>query len=304
MHVIPFRDAVERFLPKAKAEHRAHPNTYKRIKTSLSSALVYFDKIPVSAIDGGRIDDYKTWRATEHEVRDITIRHDLHALSVFFQHAVVHRLAASNPVDEVNIPSDADAERIHVLTQEEEEDYFQRAARLPDLHDVGRLMINQGMRPEEVTVLLKKDIHLDTGKIVVSSGKTRAAKRRLDMTLESKTILGRRMKGDSAWVFPSRKTPEGHIGRINSAHDRIVFEAAREGVVIDFVPYDFRHTMATRAAQAGVDLATLAALLGHATTRCVYKYVHPTEEHQARAMKRYGRTIKNGKRKPTLAATA
>jgi hypothetical protein len=30
------------------------------------------------------------------------------------------------------------------------------------------------------------------------------------------------MKGDSRWIFPSRRNNGKHVGRINSAHDRIV----------------------------------------------------------------------------------
>ena len=295
---ICFRDAVPKFKTWAKSEYRAHPNSCKRIMTSLSSALVFFDKLPVSAIDAARIDAYKTWRADEHEVVDVTIRHDLHALSTFFQYGIRHRWALSNPIAEVDIPSDADAERIHVLNPAEEEEYFLRAARLPDLHDVGRLMINQGMRPEEVTSLAKADIDFASGKIHVVRGKTKAAKRHLEMTTESRQILERRMADQSMWVFPSKKKHGLHIGRINSAHDRIVAQAAKEGVVIKFVPYDFRHTFATRAvAEDKVDLPTVAALLGHGSIRCVYKYVHPTEEHKRKAMKRIDRRMKRSKQK-------
>jgi len=84
----------------AKSKYRAHPNTYKRIMTSLSSAVVFFGKLPVSAIDAASVDDYKSWRAEEHEVRDVTIRHDLHAMSTFFQYAVRHHWAFSNPIEE------------------------------------------------------------------------------------------------------------------------------------------------------------------------------------------------------------
>lgn len=300
IEVSTFRETVvSKFLPWAKGEYRAHPNSYKRIKTSLSSALVYFDKLPVSAIDAAKIDDYKTWRAEEHQVRDVTIRHDVHALSTFFQYAVRHHWASSNPIEEVDIPSDADAERIHVLTSSEEEDYFLRAARSPNLHDLGRVMINQGMRPEEVTSLAKADINFESGKIHVVSGKTKASKRHLQMTTESRQILERRMAGPSKWIFPSKKKRGSHIGRINHAHDRLVAKAAKQGVVIDFVPYDFRHTFATRAvAEDKVDLPTLAALLGHGSIRCVYKYVHPSEEHQSNAMKRIDRRMKRSKQKP------
>jgi integrase len=48
--------------------------------------------------------------------------------------------------------------------------------------------------------------------------------------------------------------------------------------------YDLRHTWATRAAMAGVDLVTLAAMLGHSKINMVMRYAHPTEEHQFAAM--------------------
>jgi integrase len=50
--------------------------------------------------------------------------------------------------------------------------------------------------------------------------------------------------------------------------------------------YDFRHTYASRMAMAGVDLVTLAALLGHSRIQMVMRYAHPTEEHQFAAAKK------------------
>lgn len=49
--------------------------------------------------------------------------------------------------------------------------------------------------------------------------------------------------------------------------------------------YDLRHTFATRAAEAGVDLVTLAALLGHSRVQMVMRYAHPTEKHQFEAIR-------------------
>jgi hypothetical protein len=40
-------------------------------------------------------------------------------------------------------------------------------------------------------------------------------------------------------------------------------------------------------AQAGVDLATRAAILGHSSIRVVQKYVHPTAEHPQQAMGKF-----------------
>jgi len=50
--------------------------------------------------------------------------------------------------------------------------------------------------------------------------------------------------------------------------------------------YDLRHTWATRATEAGMDLPTLAALLGHSKLNMVMRYAHRQEQHQAEAMKR------------------
>jgi integrase len=56
--------------------------------------------------------------------------------------------------------------------------------------------------------------------------------------------------------------------------------------VRQFRLYDLRHTFATRAAEAGVDLVTLAAMLGHSRVQMVMRYAHPSEEHQFNAMRK------------------
>ena len=60
--------------------------------------------------------------------------------------------------------------------------------------------------------------------------------------------------------------------------------AIKRAGLTPFRLYDLRHTWATRAAMAGVDLVTLAAMLGHSRLQMVMRYAHPTEEHQHNAM--------------------
>ena len=175
---------------------------------------------------------------------------------------------------------------------EEEREYFLRAAKHRDLNDLGRLILNQGMRPDEVTCLRKADVDLDRGQLRITGGKSPAARRTLDLTSESRTILAQRMAGDSKWIFPSSRNPGQHITRVNGAHDRVCAAGATAGMVFTFVLYDFRHTFATRLAQAGIDLATLAAILGHSSIRLVQRYVHPTAEHTHSAMLHYDEILR------------
>jgi integrase len=100
------------------------------------------------------------------------------------------------------------------------------------------------------------------------------------------------MAGTSAWIFPSRRKPGQHITKVNSGHDRLCEKALEVGVSLNFVLYDFRHTFATRVAQAGIDLATLAAILGHSSIRIVQRYVLPTADHKRSAMVRYDEVLK------------
>ena len=287
-----FDDAASDFLAWAAISYREHPNRYKRIAASFSSAAIFFGRERVTMIDEGMIEAYKSWRIKEHSVRDITLRHDLHALSTFFGFATKQHWARENPIRNVVIPSDANAIRIHVINASEEKIYFERAAKYRDLHDAAKLILLQGMRPEEVVQLAKSNISLERTELRVTSGKTPAARRTLNLTSESKQILAARMGGDSPWIFPSKRHPGTHIGRLNSAHDRVCNDALAKGLELNFVLYDLRHTFATRMAEAGIDLATLAAILGHNSIRIVQRYVHPTAEHKKNAMLRYEESLK------------
>lgn len=285
-----FEDAAQEFLAWAKMEYRSHPNSHRRIATSLASAREFFARKPVSTINESEIEAYKVWRFSEHQVRDITVRHDLHALSTFFKYSIKQHWALANPILTTKIPSDADAVRIHVISPQEEREYFSRAAKNQNLYDLAQLMRNQGMRPEEVLSLRKQDVDLERRQLRIRSGKSKAAQRTLDLTSESLAIMARRWLHPSAWVFPSDRISGGHLVRMNSAHDRVCRE--RKGQrALHFVLYDFRHTFATRMAQAGIDLATLAALLGHNSIRIVQRYVHPTAEHKQQAMRRFEESL-------------
>jgi integrase len=62
-----------------------------------------------------------------------------------------------------------------------------------------------------------------------------------------------------------------------------------------------RHTFASRLVMAGVDLRTVAELLGHRTLQMVMRYSHLAPEHQVSAVERL---VKTGKRRDTKSDTS
>ena len=308
LEVRPFNEAAAAFLEFADGNHRDHPATSQRLRTSFASLNAFFKNAMIPTISEGQIDDYASWRRREHKVRDVTIRHDLHALSKFFQYAVKHNWCRDNPVRKAEMPSDAESVRIRVLKDAEESKYFEKAERFPSLHDLGRLMLNQGCRPDELMALPQAHVDLVRGLLHIRRGKTKAAKRTLKLTAESKTILARRLDG-GAWVFKGKKAGS-HLTKLNNPHEKVLdtinpcsecgrmksehrsdeqarCRKYRRGSVLEFVLYDLRHTFATRMVEAGCSLPALAAILGHNGLRMVMRYVHPQQEHKDAAMVRY-----------------
>lgn len=273
-----FSDAASEYLAWCDAEYRDHPSTARRIRVSFTSLGPHMGDAMVGSVGAAEIERYKARRIAEHQVRDVTLRHDLYALSGFFRWAIRMGYAAENPVRQVRIPSDKDAVRMNVLTADEERLYFGAAELDPLLHDFARLMLQQGMRPDELLTLSAAAVDLDAGTLRVVASKTSAGRRNLTLTAESRSILARRCVG----LAPERRVFEVSASGLAKKHAAAL---TRSGVKC--VLYDLRHTFATRMAQAGCDLATLAAILGHSSLRIVARYIHPTAQHQARAMRAY-----------------
>lgn len=289
IQAIPFNEAAASFLSWADGEYSGEKHgTFLRIRSSFGFIRHFFGKAIVSSITEGHIEDFKSARR-KIGIKEVSIRHDLHALSVFYQYAAKKHWARENLVRKVEIPSDADSMRMNILSPADECKYFDaclwmdRAAQfIPsqgqdsylDLHDFGRLSILQGCRPEEFIELRKSSVDLMSRWMFVLKGKSRAAKRRLKLTVESSAILARRMSRPGPFVFPSPRDPQKHRGPTWRVHGEVL-----DACGLAFVPYDLRHTFATRAAADGMPLPVLAATLGHANLRSVMKYVHITADH-------------------------
>jgi integrase len=216
------------------------------------------------------------------------------------------------------MPSDAEAVRIHVLTEAEEMTYFNGCLRPPEritvkakahtqarngkrvavsayeytklvardyqnLHDIGRLMILQGPRPAEVMQARTEHIDLERGTWPIPRSKSAAGKRTLRLTAEARSIFAARIAHapKSGWLFEGKQGGT-HLLSVDTAHTAVL-----EATELAFVVYDLRHTFATRFYEATRDVEALRKVLGHSNLRTILKYLHTSQDHVDGAMKTY-----------------
>ncbi len=274
-----FEEHVTKFLDWSKQQHRAR--TRELHGANCDTLLRFFRGKWLDEITAGDVEEFKQRRAGEERrnakdgsiVSPATVNRSLTTLKKLFHHAEKCGYAVSNPTRGVEFLDEGQG-RMRVVSFPEEISYLMAASQ--PLKDIAKIILDTGLRPEEVFRITIDNLDFAAHTIFNPFGKTKAARRKVTMTQEVFEILKRRAKdAKSAFVFPSRGNPVAPIGTVRKAHDAAVENA---GIEEHFRLYDLRHTFATRAVAAGVDLPTLSAILGHTTITMTMRYVHPAEE--------------------------
>jgi integrase len=192
------------------------------------------------------------------------------------------------------LPGERSHER--VLSHKEESEYLAAAPLL--LRQFASVMLDTGMRPEEVCRMRWEHVHLEPvsgarfGYVHNPKGKTKLAKRNLSLTARVQSLLSMRHeqggKPATGWVFPSNDDPKEHVpySTIDSQHGRTIAklnEPDKEGnrpenTITPFRLYDCRHTFLTRLGEVNTDPYTLQRIAGHSSILISSRYVHPTPE--------------------------
>ena len=193
--------------------------------------------------------------------------------------------ALKNPVAGVGMFRES-IDAMRVITFEEQAAYIAEASQ--PLHDIAKVMLDTGMRPEEVFRIRVENLDFKQKTIFNPFGKTKAARRTIPMTDDVASLLKARVKKlekrQTPFVFPSPYDYQKPIGSVEKAHWLTATAAKIKG---HFRLYDLRHTFATRAVAAGVDLPTLSAILGHTSIQMTMRYVHSAAEQKRLAMEKF-----------------
>jgi integrase len=286
------------FLEWSKKQHR--PKTYSLHAWNCKTLKRFFGGKYLDEITIEMVEKFKF--ARKHEVRQkakdarlitgTTVNRALETLKAMFYHAERMGYIVKNPVVGVAMFRQP-LESMRVITFDEQQTYLAEASHT--LRDIALIMLDTGMRPEEVFRITVENIDFKQKIIFNPFGKTKAARRTIPMTDDASALLKRRVNESellkTPFVFPSPLNVGKPIASVKKAHRAAAIRANIKG---RFRLYDLRHTFATRAAAADMSLPTLAAILGHATIQMTMRYVHPAAEEKRHAMRKFEKFCAEG----------
>ncbi len=168
--------------------------------------------------------------------------------------------------------------RVRYLSDEERESFLIacRESHNPDLYLTVILAMSTGGRRAEIWGLNWKYVDLKNGFVTFEETKNDEPRsvplqgHALELMLERSKV--RRIETDL--VFPSRVDPQKHF------NFRRPFEMALKAAQIeDFKWHDLRHCAASYLVMAGVDMRTVAEILGHKNLQMTQRYAHLSPGH-------------------------
>ncbi|TWH19291.1 tyrosine-type recombinase/integrase [Prauserella rugosa] len=241
--------------------------------------------------------DYRAHLKTVKRAKPNTINAALTALDHFY----IHHLGLGRPV----------ARREHqpttapeALDSDEQRRFLRAVQRHPSARDraVALVLLYAGLRADELAQLDVEDVPISTrrGKVIVRAGKGRDGGTYREVQLHRaardalRTWLDERpdwpAAGDSAALWLNRRGGRLSVRSVNSIVREI---AAAAGLVHDagpdagkarVHPHTLRHTFGTQLLRNGVDVVTVADLMGHAKLDSTRVYTRSSAADRARAI--------------------
>lgn len=149
-----------------------------------------------------------------------------------------------------------------------------------DLHAIVVLALSTGARRNEILTLTWKDVDLKTGLLTFPKTKNGSV-RRVPITgaalgLVKELAAARKLKDLDGLVFPGKT--QATKGK-PLAIENIFRTALKTAGISDFRFHDLRHSAASYLVMAGVDMRTVAEILGHSDLKMTQRYAHLSRAH-------------------------
>ena len=274
-------EIVDAYITEHVAKHVVDKVRQRNIARNL---LPYFGDMLLSQIDPKQIVKYEKVRAAgtvgcRRARSSATLRRELNMLKAAIQHAVRTKRITLADVPYIPLPQAPGAKDLWLT--EKEADQFMAAARRATIR--ARLFVavalNTASRRAAIETLTWEQVDLDRRLIHFNPpGRLQSKKRRVAVPINDE------LYEELAAFAPDARTGYvlGHHGSITRAFETVTRLAAKETgnkKFLDVTPHTLRHTWATLAARAGVDLYQVAGVLGDSPATVQANYLHHCPDH-------------------------
>ena len=282
---MPFEDALEKYL--SEISNKKAPSTHRR-ELHQSKSFRYFSGRTLKEITPALAAQFREKRSAE--VQPATVIKDLNLLSHIFTIAIREwELEVVNPVTIIRKPKTPPG-RLRFLTGAEINRLLEESKKghRLNLYNYILLQLHTGMRPSEGAALTWEQINFDNR--IIDLQKTKTDPRRVPLTVPAIETLANLVPIDgyscADYVFLPKHPKMSHRLRPNQ-YFRESFEAAvKRANIENFHMHDLRHTAASYMIMNGVDLRTVADILGHKTISMTMRYTHLLDDHKLKAIDR------------------
>ena len=221
-------------------------------------------------LDGAQVKAWLLHRITERHLAYMTVNQAVCALKFFFD-TVLGRRAEAITIPYAHTPQ----RRPEILSREELARLFEAATNLRT-RTLLMTAYAAGLRVSEVCALRVADIDSAPDRMCIRVVAGKGGKDRYTLLspslLEALRVYWRICK-PRVWLFP-RATDAAQPFDISSAQRGYYRARDRAGITKTGGIHTLRHAFATHLLEAGVDLATLAKLLGHGHLSTTQRYLH------------------------------
>ena len=262
---------------------RYKPSTRRGVNTVLTRQLLpTFGATPLDRITRNHV---LHWFEAYSRTAPGGANHALRILRQILEFAIARGILDINPARDVTM------NRRTAPTRFLSRDELRRLHRALDRHagtgtrfarqaDIIRLLLLTGCRRGEILALRWSEVDGNT----IALADTKTGPRKVYLNAGARRIIERQPRGQSAFVFPSRRNPE----RPHDPHLPLWDRIRRETGIEDVRLHDLRHTMASHAVMNGVPVPVVSRLLGHSNVRMTLRYAHLADKDIEAAAERVG----------------
>lgn len=209
-----------------------------------------------------------------------TVNRELQLLSTIFSLAIRHKVAATNPCQEVDLLPENNRRTRYLLDEEEPRLMNVLTGKRAHLRPLILVAIGTGMRRGDQLNLRWENVDFQRNVIYVPNSKTGKDYPVPMNKVVRNSLLELRREGRSAeYVFINPET-----GKPYADLKKAFGTACRLAGIVGLRWHDLRHTFGTRVAESGCSEATIADMMGHSDPATTRRYTHATDRAKQAAV--------------------